>query len=169
MNSDLHGIMSSAIGCISPRLSKNIGNCNIFDFSLFLDFHYWQLDNVNLQGETAVLQLQLYEVRDKLLRDSYETPMGPLTLCHFCLTPINTSTLVEEILENPQLDYWWFLVRSSSWRRLNLWPWNISSSCCWYSVHFVLCEVWRWCTIENRFIKKSLGSADTWMKRQALA
>ena len=35
-----------------------------------------------LQGETAVLQLQLYEVRDKLLRDSYETPMGPLTLCH---------------------------------------------------------------------------------------
>ena len=121
-----------------------------------------------LQGETAVLQLQLYEVRDKLLRDSYETPMGPLTLCHFCLTPIYTYTMVEEILENPQLDFWWFLVRCSSWRRLNLWPWNISSLCCWYSVHFVLCEVWRWCTIENRFIKKSLGSADTWMKKTSL-
>ena len=107
------------------------------------------------------------KVRDKLVRESYKTSMGPLTLCHFCITPIYTYTMVEEILENPQLDFWWFLVRCSSWRRLNLWPWNISSLCCWYSVHFVLCEVWRWCTIENRFIKKSLGSADAWLGKIA--
>ena len=108
------------------------------------------------------------KVREKLVRKSYETSMGPLTLRHFCIIPIFTYTMVEEILENPQLDFWWFLVRCSSWRRLNLWPWNISSLCCWYSVHFVLCEVWRWCTIENRFIKKSLGSADTWIKKTSL-
>ena len=176
MNSDLQGIMSSAIGYISPRLSKNIGNCNIFDFSLFLVFHYWQLYNVNIAAwwwceyweKLPYYNSNCTKVRDKLVRESYKTSMGPLTLCHFCLTPIYTYTMVEEILENPQLDFWWFLVRCSSWRRLNLWPWNISSLCCWYSVHFVLCEVWRWCTIENRFIKKSLGSADTWMKKTSL-
>ena len=97
--------MSSAIGYFSPRLSKNIGNCNIFDFSLFLDFHYWQLDNVNIAAwwwceyweKLPYYNSNCTKVRDKLVRESYKTSMGPLTLCHFCITPIFTYTMVEEI------------------------------------------------------------------------
>ena len=56
-------------------------------------------------GETAVLQLQLHQVREKLIRKSYVASMGPLTLRHFCIIPIFTYTMVEEILENPQLHF----------------------------------------------------------------
>ena len=104
-------------------------------------------------GETAVLQLQLHQVREKLIRKSYVASMGPLTLRHFCIIPI--FTMVEEILENPQLHFWWFLVRWSSWRRMNFWPWNIKL-CCWYSVWLVLCDVWRWSSTEIIELSRNL-------------
>ena len=104
-------------------------------------------------GETAVLQLQLHQVREKLIRKSYVASMGPLTLRHFCIIPI--FTMVEEILENPQLHLWWFMVRWSSWRRMNFWPWNIKL-CCWYSVWLVLCDVWRWSSTEIIELSRNL-------------
>ena len=118
-----------------PDYAKILVDYNIFDFSLFLVFHYWQLDNVNIAAwwwceyweKLPYYNSNCTKVRDKLVRESYETSMGPLTLCHFCITPIFTYTMVEEILENPQLDFWWFMVRCSSWRRMNLWPWNTPS------------------------------------------
>ena len=63
--------------------------------------------------------------------------------------------MVEEILENPQLHLWWFMVRWSSWRRMNFWPWNIKL-CCWYSVWLVLCDVWRWSSTEIIELSRNL-------------
>ena len=87
---------------------------NIWALLFFLSslslFSLWQLGNVTITGRTANIMTPIERVRDKTLH-------GTSNFTSFLLKTQNTSTMVEELLEDLQLDYWQFLDSCSSWRQ----------------------------------------------------
>ena len=139
------------------KKNKNEYRCNkiwalLFFLSSLSLFSLWQLGNVTITGRTANIMTPIERDRDKTLHGTYN-------FTSFLLKTQNTSTMVEELWEDLQLDYWQFLDSCSSWRQWNFWSWKESKIHVSYkSVYCVHCGICGWYTIENRSIKKSLGN-----------